>query len=182
VKHLYHFDDLQHREHVLRKVAAHSAWREEEEEAGQCVMAKESTIFVEATACHLAAGVPSAVDFQSPPPPDDTAASPVYELRTYQCHLGYDTVPKLIEHISAGLPSKVEADKEGKLVLYAFSDVGQLNQVVELWRYSSTQASLRARQAARTALPWREAVGKVAPLAQTFHTQFMHPTSFSNWH
>lgn len=34
----------------------------------------------------------------------------------------------------------------------------------------------------RTALPWREAVGKVAPLAQTFHTQFMHPTSFSNWH
>ena len=33
----------------------------------------------------------------------------------------------------------------------------------------------------RTALPWREAIGKVAPLAQTFSSQFFYPTPFSRW-
>jgi hypothetical protein len=51
--------------------------------------------------------------------------------------------------MSSGLPSKVEADKKGQLVLYASSDVGVLNNVIEIWRYPSFQGSLEARQAAR---------------------------------
>ena len=43
----------------------------------------------------------------------------------------------------------MEADTHGRLVLYAFTDVGPLNNVIELWRYPSMQGSLRARQASR---------------------------------
>lgn len=184
VKHLYHYDDLEHREQVRKTIAQNKEWAEHYvPDSRQFISHQGSLIFVEATDCHEAAGSVSAVDFTTPPrATDPEMPPPVYELRTYQCHLGYDTVPKLRQFIAAGLPSKVEADKEGKLVLYAFSDVGDLNKVIELWRYSSTQGSLRARQAARTALPWREAIGKVAPLAQSFNTQFMFPVSFSKWH
>lgn len=48
----------------------------------------------------------------------------------------------------------MEADKHGKLVLYAFTDVGPLNNVIELWRYPSMQGSLRARQASRCGYPF----------------------------
>jgi hypothetical protein len=61
---------------------------------------------------------------------------------------------QLRAYISAGLPSKVEADKHGRLVLYAFTDVGPLNNVIELWRYPSMQGSLRARQASRYVYPF----------------------------
>lgn len=41
------------------------------------------------------------------------------------------------------LPDKVAADQEGLLVAFAHSDVGVLNQVVELWRYPSAAACIR---------------------------------------
>lgn len=41
------------------------------------------------------------------------------------------------------LPDKVGADREGGLALFAFSDVGLLNSVVELWRYPSAGACIR---------------------------------------
>jgi hypothetical protein len=41
------------------------------------------------------------------------------------------------------LPSKVAADPDGALVAFAHSDVGVLNQVMELWRYPSAAACIR---------------------------------------
>jgi hypothetical protein len=41
------------------------------------------------------------------------------------------------------LPEKVAADRDGLLVAFAHSDVGMLNQVVELWRYPSAAACIR---------------------------------------
>lgn len=182
VKHLYHYQDLDHRERVRRSIAQDAAWKRYLPESQAMVSHTEAMLYVEATDCHHAAAIPSAVDFGTPARAVDTdAPQPVYELRTYQCHLGYDTVPKLRAHIAAGLPSKVQADTHGQLVLYAFTDVGQLNNVIELWRFPSMQGSLRARQASRAALPWREAIGKVAPLAQTFTSQFFYPSPFSPW-
>jgi hypothetical protein len=35
----------------------------------------------------------------------------VFEMRRYQLELGYNPVPKLIEHMSEGLPSKLAADE-----------------------------------------------------------------------
>jgi hypothetical protein len=41
------------------------------------------------------------------------------------------------------LPEKVAADREGLLVAFAYSEIGVLNNVVELWRYPSAAACLR---------------------------------------
>lgn len=79
------------------------------------------------------------------------------------------------------LPGKVAADRDGRLVLFAHSDVGLLNNVVELWRYPSAQGCIHARQAARGVPGWREAIGAVTPSVQHFQSSFLHPTSFSPW-
>ena len=55
------------------------------------------------------------------------------------CHLPLLPAPSP----SASLPSKVSSDPEGRLVLFGHTDVGTLNQVVELWRYPSAQACIR---------------------------------------
>jgi hypothetical protein len=66
----------------------------------------------------------------------------VFELRTYQLELGYNPIPKLIGHMAEGLPSKLasdpgaaSSDPKGRLVFMGYSDVGKLNQFVELWRW-----------------------------------------------
>lgn len=41
------------------------------------------------------------------------------------------------------LPEKVAADREGLLVAFAYSEIGVLNNVVELWRYPSAAACLK---------------------------------------
>lgn len=41
------------------------------------------------------------------------------------------------------LPEKVAADRDGLLVAFAYSEIGVLNNVVELWRYPSAAACLR---------------------------------------
>jgi hypothetical protein len=41
------------------------------------------------------------------------------------------------------LPHKLAADKEGQLAMFGYTDVGTLNNVVELWRYPSAQACIR---------------------------------------
>ena len=77
-------------------------------------------------------------------PPARSATPALYEMRTYQLILGYNPVPELrsafragaLRHAAArallltwllrraGLPSTVSRDKEGKLVLMCYSDVG----------------------------------------------------------
>ncbi|KAK3283664.1 hypothetical protein CYMTET_8644 [Cymbomonas tetramitiformis] len=162
VKHFYHYSDLDQRERVRGEMQKSRSWSKDFIDAGRhMVEHQESMLYVEAAQCHAAAGVESAVDFISPPPVTSCEASqPVYELRTYQLRPGYDAVPTLQDKISAGLPGKVAADNESRLVLYAFSDVGILNNVIELWRYPSYAASLRARVAARPVKAWREAIAE----------------------
>ena len=47
------------------------------------------------------------------------------------------------------LPEKIAADPAGRLVFFGFTDIGVLNNVVELWRYPSAQASIRCMAARR---------------------------------
>jgi hypothetical protein len=77
------------------------------------------------------------------------------------------------------IPHKIAADPEGQLVWFGYSDVGVLNQVIELWRYPSAQACINARQAARKVQPWRDAIAAVTPGVQWFQSAFMQPVSFS---
>lgn len=109
------------------------------------------------------------------------AARPVYEMRQYQLHPGYGSVPKLREIFLEGLPHKVAADPTGRLVGFLYTDFGTLNRVVELWRYPSAQACIDARQAARRVQPWRECIGKVTPGVQHFTTELLAPTPLSRW-
>ena len=98
----------------------------------------------------------------------------------YQLHPGYGSVPKLISAFEKGVPSKIAADPEdGKLVYFGYTDVGQLNTVVELWRYPSTGACMRARQAARKVPEWRETIAAVTPGVQFFRSTFLNPLPFS---
>jgi hypothetical protein len=57
----------------------------------------------------------------------------------------------------AGLPSKMAAvhaapglhGSVGELVFMGYSDVGRLNQFVELWRYPTFQNHIQVREAVR---------------------------------
>lgn len=103
----------------------------------------------------------------------------MYELRQYQLNAGYDGVPRLVEAFKKGLPDKIAADKEGQLVFIGNTDVGTLNNVIELWRYPSAAACIRGRQAARKVEKWRETIAAVTPGVQTFTSSFLRPTVFS---
>ncbi len=56
---------------------------------------------LEATRVYEAVGITSAASFQPPPSPPG-AVKPLYELRQYQLHPGYGSVPKLLDAFSVG--------------------------------------------------------------------------------
>jgi len=106
---------------------------------------------------------------------------PVYEMREYQLHPGYGSVPALRAAFAEGLPHKVAVDEWGALVGYLYTDVGVLNRVVELWRYPGAEECMMARRAARAVPEWRACIGKVTPGVQQFETRFLQPTPLSPW-
>lgn len=53
--------------------------------------------------------------------------------------------------------------------------------MTELWRYPDATACMNARVAAREAPEWRAAIAKVAPMVQSFNTQFLNPVAWSPW-
>ena len=65
--------------------------------------------------------------------------------------------------------------------MMAYSEIGELNQFIELWRYDSLPACVAAREAARGANEWRDAIAAVAPMVQSFSTTVLTPVSFSPW-
>jgi hypothetical protein len=108
----------------------------------------------------------------------------IFELRRYQLKLGYDTVPKFLDLYGSGLPSKLQApgtDPTTSLLTVLYSDVGQLNQVMEIWRHGNgTEAMEASRVAARGASEWRTAIGEIAGIANVFTTSIFRPYPFSN--
>ncbi|KAL7573051.1 hypothetical protein ACA910_018742 [Epithemia clementina (nom. ined.)] len=110
-----------------------------------------------------------------------TTTTTLLELRRYQLRLGYDTVPHFLELYQQGLPSKLKTlHPTSSLVTVLYSEVGVLNQVVEVWRHGQGYAAMEAsRQGARQALPWRQAIADIAPLAVQFSTTIHKPTAFS---
>lgn len=114
---------------------------------------------------------------------DDSHNSSIIELRRYQLQLGYDTVPKFLDLYTAGLRSKLEApgtDPSTSLVSVLYSDVGQLNEVLEIWFHGKGHSAMDAsRHSARKATEWKQAIANIAPLALTFQTTIHRPTAFS---
>ena len=107
----------------------------------------------------------------------------ILELRRYKLILGYDTVPRFLSLYGAGLGSKLNAegtDETTSLVTLMYSDVGRLNDVIEIWRHGDGTAAMgRSRVAARGAPEWRTAITKIAELAVEFTSTIHRPTAFS---
>lgn len=118
-------------------------------------------------------------------PGGDPTPETIYELRRYQLRLGYDAVPNFLALYAKGLPSKLNApgtDKTTSLVTLLFSDVGALNEVIELWRHGGgTPAMEASRKAARAAAEWRQAIAEIAGLSVRFTTTIHKPLAFSPW-
>jgi len=106
----------------------------------------------------------------------------LYELRRYRLQLGYNTVPDFLSLYGEGLPSKLEApgtDPSTALITVMYTEVGLLNEVIELWHHGSLSAMERSRQAARGAMPWREAIANIAKLAVQFENAIHKPVPFA---
>lgn len=148
-----------------------------------CMMSQASTIWVEADLVqkfHLLGLKTEADRNTSNTPPEATT---ILELRRYQLKLGYDTVPEFLKLYEAGLPSKLNAegtDPTSELVTVMHTDVGPLNQVMEVWRHGAGTAAMnKSRAAARGAAEWRQAIAGIADLAVSFTTAIHKPAAFS---
>jgi hypothetical protein len=116
--------------------------------------------------------------------PDSKAGKDcILEIRRYKLKLGYDTVPRFLELYGNGLPSKLEAegnDPTTSLVTLLYSEVGRLNEVIEIWRHGNGTAAMeQSRVAARAANEWRSAIAGIADLAIEFTSTIHKPAAFS---
>lgn len=178
LQHLYHFQSLDERASIRRKLFSNPQWLDYVREAKKCLVADHAEIFSEATDVMQAAAVKEAGTGGESSSENGTS---VFELREYQLIAGYSSVTKLREAFVRGIGSKVRADPNGELKFFGYIEFGTLNKVIELWKYPSAQACLNGRVASRSAVEWREVVGAVAPYADRFQSQLMIPASFSPW-
>jgi hypothetical protein len=109
----------------------------------------------------------------------------VFEMRTYRL-AATASIRKLVRAFEEGLPAKAEAaakelggdqqpQQQQQLALFGSVEVGDVDTVVELWRYPSAEACARARRAARLAPEWKRAVSSVAPGVSQFRCQLLTP-------
>jgi len=188
--HTYHYAGGHAERHACKAAQAGlPEWKDYLEESEPCVTSQRSTLWVEP---------PLVQDFglhglgtSSPPVKGPGEASAdgrgpcIYEFRRYQLVLGYDTVPRFLDLYSTGLPSKLSAsgtDPSTSLLTVMYTEVGNLNEVIELWRHGGGTGAMEAsRQAARGAAAWREAIGEIAGISRTFTSTIHKPLDFSPW-
>jgi len=151
---------------------------------------QKSTIFVEAPlvndieeVCGLApTNVEAMLNNMYPEKGNQQHDNSIIEMRKYQLKLGYDTVPQFLKLYGNGLPSKLKAsgtDPTTSLVTLLYSEVGQLNEVIEIWRHGSISAMEQSRVAARSATEWRNSIAEIAGLANVFTCSIHKPMEFS---
>eukprot|EP01025_Chloroclados_australasicus_P034482 TRINITY_DN3521_c0_g1_i3.p1 TRINITY_DN3521_c0_g1~~TRINITY_DN3521_c0_g1_i3.p1 ORF type:complete len:259 (-),score=21.41 TRINITY_DN3521_c0_g1_i3:323-1099(-) len=181
VIHFYYYEDLEVRDKVRGALARNEQWQNYLLETKPFVQKLESRLMKEASSCYAAANMPCCAMFTSPEPTSENE-QPIYEMREYQLIPGYQTVPDMVQAFSKGLPDKLLSYPERQqCVFLGYSEVGTLNNFVELWRYNSCEDSIKARVVARSVQSWRDAIANVAPLTQTFKTAILKPTQFSPW-
>lgn len=179
VVHFYAYEDFDRRHAARKAIAKHPEWQSFLAESRKHVLGpQESKCMREATQVYEALQLPPTASFVSP---SASTGPGMYEVREYLLHPGYGSVPKVLESFKQGLPHKVAKDTEGKLVFFGFTDVGLLNNVIEIWRYPSYQSCMTAREGARTVQPWRDCIGAVTPHVQWFRSTFMNPVATSPW-
>lgn len=133
------------RDAVRRTQQSDERWGRFSAATRPCIAEQRALLFAEA---------PLVVTFQlhgmqeSSCPGGEASARAIYELRRYQLKLGYDTVPRFLEIYGRGLPSKLSApgtDPSTSLLTVLYSEVGSLNEVIEL-RYPQKVATWRGHR------------------------------------
>lgn len=162
------------------KMAGNDDWKAYIVECRPTADTQQSNIYVEAAGVVAMEGVQGLATV----PNYEPSPKSILEIRRYQLKLGYDTVPKFLEYYQEGLPSKLTApgtDPSTDLVTVLYSDVGTLNEVIEIWRHGDGMAAMeRSRVAARGAAEWRNAIAKIADETAISFTSTIHkPTGFS---
>ena len=185
----YYAGGLSERDETRKTMAENNEWQDYIASMRFCVQAQNSTIFVEAPLVRqfdlpgLATIVPSPSSGAAQQEPGGNNNNCILEIRRYNLKLGYDTVPKFLELYGSGLPSKLNADGTDpttSLITLLSSEVGRLNEVVEIWRHGNgTTAMEQSRVAARGAQEWRSAIASIADLAIEFRSTIHKPVSFS---
>lgn len=187
--HLYYWaDGFAGRNEGRASMAANADWKEYLKTAKGCMNSQQSTIFVEAPivqsfdeVCGLEPG--KAEEALATDRQDYDYRDCVYEIRRYQLKLGYDTVPNFLKWFTVGLPSKLNAegtDPTTSLITLLYSEVGNLNEVIEIWRHGGGTAAMeRSREASRGASEWRRAIGEIAELAVKCTSTVHKPLPFS---
>ena len=179
--HFYYYKNgLEERDICRAEQGKSQAWLDYLKVARPCVQEQKSTIFVEAPLVQKFSEICGLAEI--PSFSDDSSSQCIYEMRRYKLKLGYDTVPNMLKHYEDGLPSKLSSsgDPSSSLVSILYSEVGLLNEVIEIWRHGhGTSAMNRSRFAAREAKEWRTAIGNIAELAVEFSTTIHKPLSFS---
>jgi len=183
--HLYHFaGGYAERDDRRKDMGNSNDWKEYLSKARRCIQSQKSTIFVEAPLVKETEGViglemgyaETSLDMKS-------STDCILELRRYQLKLGYDTVPNFLKLYGEGLPSKLNApdtDPSTSLITVMYTELGSLNEVIELWRHGDgTKAMELSRVAARGASEWRTAISEIAGLAVNFTSTIHKPVSWS---
>lgn len=180
VVHFYHYTSWEERDAARQAAAKDSQWQNEYIKVARDYVAhQESSAYLPAGSVLDAAGSLPLQELAAKSGVGQDGPPGMYELRHYQLHPGYGSVPKLLEAFQKGIPHKIAADKDGTLAFFGYTDVGVLNSVIELWRYPSAAACIAARKAAREVTQWRETIGAVTPGVQHFRSAFLNPTAFS---
>jgi hypothetical protein len=174
--HFYCYKDNVERDQMRKKMAQNEEWIAYLNKVKPCMHEQKSTLYFEAD---LDKSMMTSLSTDALARPDGT--DPIYEYRRYQLGLGYGTVPKFLEIYKHGLQSKLQnIHSSTELVSLMYSDVGQINEVIEIWRHGDGfEAMNDSRIMARGAAQWTEAVQALVPLAATFTNSISKPASFS---
>jgi hypothetical protein len=163
-------------------LANHPDWKAYILQCRPYAQKQSSSIYIEAP---FLSNFPQVIGLSTIPSSTESKPSTksILEIRRYQLQLGYDTVPHFLDYYQHGLPSKLEApgtDPSTSLITLLYSDVGRLNEVIEVWRHGEGSAAMeRSRHAARSATEWKQTIANIAPLATSFTSTIYKPLVFS---
>jgi hypothetical protein len=174
--HLYFHRSLQHRDDTARAMRDNARWLEFADDSRRHCDKQSSRIYCEAPFVAASHGGIATESIHSP-------GGGLYEVRRYQLVLGYDVVPKFIDNYCSGLDSKLEVSREAgsRFCSLLYTEVGSLNEVIEIWRHEGVAGMEQCRVLSRHSQLWKKAIGSIAPLALRFNNTLLKPAPFSNW-
>ena len=179
--HLYYYEGgLEERDEKRSQQGGNEDWVKYLKSVKPCVQRQKSAIFVEAD---LVKDREEICGFGNESLSRENHDECIYEMRRYKLKLGYDTLPNMLAAYDKGLSSKLQAegtDESTSLISVMYCEVGQLNEVIEIWRHGhGVKAMQKSREASRKIHDWRLAISEIAEMAIEFTCTIHKPTSFS---